>query len=163
MALKLNVQSLVESLPIVSENILEEAAIQPLLFLNAARYRVATMKLRSRASIDLDSFRSKVARTIRKQKDKMGQKVTEGTIREIVETHSQVRQKWEAYEEAIEREELAKLVMEAFRMRSSAIKIIAEANMYEGAETGSELSKIMHKKLAKKAHELLDKQQHQED
>lgn len=141
-SMSINIDTLLKNLALLDENILAEAARQPLLFIDAARYRVAAMKNRAKAVAEADYRRSRIALAIRAKRNEAGDKVTEASLKERVEKHSIVRQMREAVERAYETEEFSKLILEAYRMRRDAIRVIAESQIAEGMRETKELEHI---------------------
>lgn len=138
----IDANSLIARLPLVDENILGEAAKQPILFVDAMRYRVAAMKRRAEAQAEFDYMRSRIALAIRAKRTELGEKVTEATLNARVEKHPKIREMRAAVERAFEAEEFAKLMLEAYRMRRDAIRVIAEAQIAEGMRGSHELERI---------------------
>jgi hypothetical protein len=151
----LSARSLIDALPIVDENILVEAAKQPLLFIRASMYRVIKMRKRSQANAKGDYVRARLAMGIRGKKNQLGEKVTEGTLKEKVECDSSVRQLRKEVDLAFAEEEFAKLILEAMRMRRDAIRIIADAKVYEGGRETAEVERVdARRQLVEKARQL---------
>lgn len=127
------VSKLIERLQVIDENIFAEATIMPLLFVDMARYRVAKMRERSQAEAELDAFDAEYSMTLRvKLRDT---KTTEGYYKTRLRKQTKHKKLVARVEESKAREEFAKLLLEAGRMRSSAVKILAEARVYEGNPT----------------------------
>jgi hypothetical protein len=141
--MSISAESLIERLALVDEDILAEAAKQPILFIDAARYRVAAMRRRAQAVAELDSKRSRIALTIRARRDGSGEKkFTEAALKEKVESQTVIRDLRAATERAYESEELAKLILEAYRMRRDGIRVIAETQIAEGMRGSKEIERI---------------------
>jgi hypothetical protein len=136
----INSESLISRLALVDENIMAEAAKQPILFIDAVRYRVSAMRARAQANAELDYRRSRIALTIRARKDAAGEKkFTEAALKEKVESQTVIRELRAKMERSYESEELAKLILEAYRMRRDAIRVIAESQIAEGMRGGKEI------------------------
>lgn len=153
------VKELIEAVPIVSENVLVEAAAQPLLFIDAARFRVQKMRNRSQAMARYDSWCSKLGLHIRRAKtgDK---RVTEGEVKDRIQIHQTTRAYDEALQKAFAEEEFSKLLLEALRMRRDALRVIAEAQLAEGTKEAAEIDRIAERrKLHKRARELEQQRQ----
>jgi len=136
-------ESLIQSLALVDENILAEAARQPILFIDAARYRVAAMRGRAQAAAELDATRSRVALVLRARNSTAGEKkMTDAGVKDKVETQTVVRTLRGSMERAYEVEELSKLILEAYRMRRDAIRVIAETQIAEGMRGSKEVERI---------------------
>ncbi len=156
-------KQLIQKLPLISENILVEAAQQPSLFVEAAEYRVSIMRLRSQALTEYENWCSKLALHYRKSKTK-GERVTEGAIKDHVRINRNTRVLDIKLQRAFAHEEFSKLLLEAFRMRRDAIRVIAEAYNIEGIRGSAQVEKIeAHRKLVKKAQDLESRRQRVED
>ena len=155
---KVTADSLIEALEIVNENVQIEAMRQPGLFVDAARYRVEKMRERAVVSAELDAWRAHLAMTTRNKKGKKGEKITEGALKELLELSPRNKRLRGESDRAYEHEELSKLILEAYRQRMSALKIIAEAQVFEGMREGSEIERQeQSRKLRNTARKLLDK------
>jgi len=142
-SMAINTDTLIQHLPLVDENILAEAARQPILFIDAVRFRVAAMRRRAQAVAELESKRSRIALTIRRQKDPTGKKqFTETALKEKVESQTVICELRASMERAYEMEEFAKLILEAYRMRRDAIRVIAESQIAEGMRETKEIEHI---------------------
>ena len=151
----MNSKTLIEKLELVPENIFGEAAVQPLLYVDAARYRVAAMRSRSQAAAELEYTKARVAAAIRARLTEAGEKVTEKLIEQRVATHKLCRAASEKMDRAQETEEFAKLLLDAYRMRRDAIRIIGEGQIAEGIRGGHEVDRLeQHRRLAKRARDL---------
>jgi hypothetical protein len=137
-------ESLIQSLALVDENILAEAARQPILFIDAARYRVGAMRRRAQAAAELDATRSRVALVLRARNNsgEREKKLTDAGVKDKVETQTAVRTLRAGMERAYEVEELSKLILEAYRMRRDAIRVIAETQIAEGMRGSKEVERI---------------------
>lgn len=150
-------EELIEKLGVIDENIMAESVRQPLLFVDAARYRVVKMRKRAQVGAQLEYERSRIATQLRNKKGKDGdKKVTEGAIKELIEQNEKIRDLRSQSDRAYEEEEFAKLLLEAFRQRNSAIKIIAEMQMLEGSRESVQIERdLQSKKLRNEARRLL--------
>jgi len=133
---------LIKRLALVDENVLVEAAQQPLRFVDAARYRVAAMKNRAQVTAELGYLKSRLAMAIRAKGNEAGERVTDKACAERVEKHRLVRALSAKLDRALELEEFARLIMEAYRMRRDAIRVIAETQIAEGVKEGHEVDRI---------------------
>lgn len=146
---------LIERLGIVEENILQEAALQPQRFVDAAKYRVAKMRKVSAASAAVDYKKSKLALQIRANKDAEGTKPTEGYIRERIEASQHIVALRVELEKAYAEEEFAKLLLEAYRMRRDAIRVMADYQNMQGMSEMREVDRAeSRRKMLKAATEL---------
>lgn len=155
-------KELIAKLPLIAENVLVEAAHQPMLFIDAARYRVGKMQKRARAGAERDNYMAQLAVSIRRKRSNSGEKITEGNLKEIIEKDPKSRELRKLNDDAFAEEELAKLILEAFRMRRDAIKIIADSRVYEGLrDDAHEEQRMEHRKLLNRARTLEERRQRQ--
>lgn len=156
---KMTADELIDLLAVISEDIMAEAVRQPTLFIKAARYRVDRMRVRAQKEQELDVTRSRLATKIRNKKDEQGKKIyTEGAVKERVEVQEKVRRLRGELDRAFEEEDFSKSLMEAYRQRNSAIKIIADMQQYEGMREGVEIERNeQSRKLRSAARKLTDK------
>lgn len=152
----INSDTLIENLALVDENILAEAARQPLLFIDAVRYRVHAMRKRSQAVAELDYRKSRLALSIRGKRSEAGEKATNALVDAMVEKHSIVRGLRDNVERAFELEEFSKLILEAYRMRRDAIRVIAESQIAEGRSGVNEVERIEQSKRIRASVRKLD-------
>ena len=157
----MTLKEIIARLPLVDNNILEEAARQPVLFAEAAYCRVDAMRRRAMAVAKLERFRCRLALAIRANKDSEGGKITEGHIKEKIEVHSTTKKLRDAMERAYEDEELAKAIIDTLRQRRDAIRQIAEARLYES--TPNEVEKAIRRKQSLEARNVLDRGRHHEE
>jgi hypothetical protein len=149
-------RQLIEKLPIVSEDVLAEAAVQPQLFMEAAQYRIEKMRGRSQASAELEQNRSRIALKVRAEKDPTGKKPTEGAVMARVELSATTKQFRQNHDDACAKEEFSKLILEAYRMRRDAIRILADHMLYNRTTNEAELNHIEEsRQLRSKARQLL--------
>jgi hypothetical protein len=159
----LKAKELISKLPIVQENILAEAAIQPQLFMSAAEYRILKMQKVSQTGIELEAAKAKIALKIRATKDDQGKKPTEGYVAQRTEAQSSIKQKRLEYEQARTEDEFAKLILEAYRHRRDAIRIIADVQMSQGGHN-KELNRIVQRySMGKQARELEERRSKHSD
>jgi hypothetical protein len=126
------VSDIISGLAIVAENIDEEAIVQPLLFVEAARYRVYRMRVRAQAETALDQVTGELGLHIRARKAGGSERITNDYIKSRVQKHPRFRRLQSELQQAEQKEEFSKLLLEAYRMRRDAIKIVAEAQAAEG-------------------------------
>lgn len=148
---------LIALLGIVDENIINTAREQPKLFVKAARYRVEKMRERARVGAELDVLKSTIKQQKRNKKDETGKKLPEAALTELMELDPRVQQLRAKSDDAYFWEELGKSILEAFRQRNSAIKIIAEAQQFEAMRESVSIEKDeQNRKLKNKARRLVD-------
>jgi hypothetical protein len=140
------IDELLEEVPVIEEDVQREAVKQVELFVKAARLRVEAMRKQHRAGAELEAKKAGLAVAIRNKKNLLGEKITEGALKEKLEMHSLVRKLREESDQAYEHEELAKLVLEALRQRRDAIRVIADMQAYEGMREGAEVERISQRK-----------------
>ena len=134
------VEEIIKRLPIIRENIFAEAAEMPKLFIDAARYRVRQLQRRSSAELELEALDASLSLRVRARLS--GDKPTEGTIKANVATNKKIMAAKKKLAEAEAREEFSKLLIDTCRMRRDGIRVIAEAQIYEGVRENSELKRL---------------------
>jgi hypothetical protein len=145
---------LIKLLAVVDENIINEAIRQPLLFVDAARYRVSKMREVSRSIARLESFVSEFGLRVR-AKGAGDQRLTEGFVKSKIQRSPTYKKLQSAVHDAERKQEFAKLLLEAYRMRRDAIRIIADEKNYESGKRGAEVERIQqHRRLENRAREL---------
>jgi hypothetical protein len=135
-------RKLLTDLPIVDENILAEAALQPQKFIRAARYRVRRLRIKNEAFAALEGQRLVLAIRARAKAAETGDKLTEAGVKEIVETSKSVRRLRRKLDRAQEMEELAKHLLEAHRQRRDAIRVIGESQNIEAIRGTKEIDRM---------------------
>jgi hypothetical protein len=149
-----NVTKLLEKLDFADEAVIGAAREQAQLFLEAARLRIQKMRERVEAESQLALVKSELSIKIRHKAVTRGDKITEGHVAARLAKNSQVIEAQEKFNRAEEEEEFSKLLVEAFRMRRDAEKIVGDligaevyvARQQEGHES---LTKIREKLSAK--------------
>lgn len=148
-------REIIAKLPILDENILLEAANQPQLFVEAARYRVAKMRNRAQALARYEVWCSELGLHYRRTKTGGDRRITEGEIKDRIRISKKARFYDTKLQEAFAQEEFSKLLLEALRMRRDAIRVIADARVSEGIREGAEVERIeARRKLINKARDL---------
>jgi hypothetical protein len=154
-AIKMELDELIDKIPLVAENILEEAAGQPMLYVDASRFRVEAMRKATRAKAHLEYLRSRVGMIVRQRMRANGEKPTEWAVKERVDVNKKVRLAIRALNDAEADEEFAKLLLDAFKQRRDAIRVTAESQLAEGTRQESELRYLDNKnKMREKAREV---------
>jgi aspartate/glutamate racemase len=123
--MKNNLDFLLKKLDFLEEEIRSAAAEQPGLFEKAARYRVDLMREKVRAKMLLQKAEAELSQKLREVARETGEKVTENSLSEQVCLDSKVTRLQEAYDRAVEAEEYAILLLEAFRMRRDSLRVIS--------------------------------------
>lgn len=121
-----DVYGLIESLDFTEENLVEACLQQGKLFLEASRYRVKKMRRKIEAKAKLEAAETRVSLhyRIKKQKGTRGS-MTEGYIRDRVGTHPDVLSAKKKLGEAVVAEEWAEALLEAYKMRDSACRVLS--------------------------------------
>lgn len=157
-------KELIEQLAVIDENILAEAATQPAKFVDAARYRVQAMRGRMQAMAQYETWKSRLGLHYRRSKTQDDKRVTEGEIKDRIQVHAKTQIYDDRLQKAFAREEFAKLLLEAYRMRRDGIRIIHEGQLAEGKSGASELERAeLRRKLRQKARELEHERKQVED
>jgi hypothetical protein len=158
------VSELISQLTVVDENIRAEAIRQPQLFIEAVRYRVRKMRVRAQAEAELEAFDAQLSITLRAKAIRRGDKGTEGYFKARLQKHSKHRSLQAAVNAAEANEEFSKLLIEAYRMRRDAVKILADAQGYEAMREGVDIERsVVHRRLVREARILQTKRQRNED
>lgn len=159
-------KTVLNSLDFLETDVIQAAVSQPKLFREAARFRVAKMRDVSRAKAQYETIRSDAALKLRRKKE-TDKGLTEGAIKDRVDSNPDVLKAHAKLQRAYEAEEFAKLLLEAYRMRRDSLRIVTEAN---GAEVGREMKELRTmiettglKKVKSKLRARLNKQNNDED
>jgi hypothetical protein len=142
-------KSLIAKIPIVAENYMQDAANQPALFMEAARYRVAAMRGVAQADANVEAAESRLALKIRNRRDEDGKKPTEGAVKDALNGSPRIRAARDARDKAHALEELSKLILEGFRHRRDALRIIADSQHIEGLKAGHEVDRMLDRNQAR--------------
>jgi hypothetical protein len=129
---------LIGALGVVDENIFAEAARMAEWFAKAARYRVDQMRRRSRAEIALEEWSATLNLRYRARASHLQERRTEAYFKARITLSPRYKRLLRTKDRADRREELSKLILEAYRMRRDGIKIIAENQTY-GALTAERI------------------------
>jgi hypothetical protein len=143
---------LISKLQIVEESAVHAAAEQPMLFIKAARARVQTMRTLMTAESRFEQIGAELAQDFRRS----GEKTTEAGIKERLAIHPDIIEAEKLVRHASAQEELSKLLVEAYKHRRDAIRVIAEANIVEGNSQINEFDRQnIQQKLSKDAREAI--------
>jgi hypothetical protein len=153
-----NLKKLLAKLDFVDEEVANAAKEQPMLYLTAARFRIQKMQRRIQAESSLAVTKAQRGAKFRAKVAEGGERVTEGRVNEMLVKDKEVRQLEDTARAAAEQEEFAKMLLDAYRMRKDALKIVvdlmgAELYVQRSMEGTGELRKIKDKlkqKLGKK-------------
>ena len=132
-----DVVRLIEKLDFEEEDAEGAAREQPSLLLEVARFRVQKMRRRIQSEMAFDTAKARARLKLRAKKS-AGAKLTETAISDKVLLRSSVRLALKKSNRAKWEEEFTKLLLEAYRQRKDAIRIIIDARW---AETGSAVRK----------------------
>lgn len=126
-------QSLLDALDLTPETVLKAAGEQPVLFMDAARYRVGRMERRVRAKAVLETGKAECALRMRREAEDNGEKITEGKIGNLIDADAVIITLRANYEDAEVEDEFSKLLLEAFRVRRDCIRVISDLTGAERA------------------------------
>ena len=160
------VGDLIRKLAIISENNVIEAVNQPLLFIEAAKYRVDKMRSTKAAEGALEAFAAERAMRIRAKGTRTGEgRITDSYVKATLQKNPRYRELSAAIDDAEAKEEFSKLLLEAYRMRRDAIKIISDTNGFNAARGTAEIEREQaHKRLSNEARRLQSRRnRHEED
>ncbi len=121
----LTIDQILEEIDFEDEEVEHAARTLPKCFLEAARYRIRILRKRQGLEKNLDASRVDIAMAARSNAATSGTKITEAGIKELVESDEDVRVNVAAVKNAQQLEEFAKLVVECFRMKKSAVQVVA--------------------------------------
>lgn len=126
-----DILALLNKLDFSVEEVSRAAQEQPKLFLTACRFRIQRMRRRSSAEARLESKRAEIGLRIRQKYRSTGDKITEAQLASMILRNSEVGELRERFSRAEEEEEFCKLLLEAFRMRRDAVRIVSEQALAE--------------------------------
>lgn len=101
-----------------------EAANTAALFTQAAEYRVECMRDKNNAEMNYDVARADAELRIRTEAAQNDTKITENGVKARLEVDVDLSAFRTKYNDATEREEFSRLLVEAFRMRSKMIEVV---------------------------------------
>ena len=108
-----------------SETDINLAAMQqPKLLLTAGRLQVRKTREKNRAEAALKLRRTELDGHYRKRAVQRGEKITEASLQARIDHHTDIRVLQTAFDTAREEAEFAKLLVEAYHARQSALKIM---------------------------------------
>jgi len=150
-----DIKTLLEKLSFVEEETGPAAREQPMLYLYAARLRVQALRRTEKAKAALKLIRSQKAAKIREEVAGSGERATEGRVGELLTVSKVIQKAEEELRIAEEQEEYTKHILEAYRMRRDALKVVVEllgAEVYVQRRLSgdsTEMSKIQDELLSK--------------
>lgn len=122
---------LLKKLTLEDTTIVPDSLEQPSLFLEAGRLRVQKMRARVSAEMELKLAKAQVYLDARKGAEAAGTKATETTLDNQVLVNPKVRKLATRFTVAQEEEEFADLLVQAYRMRRDALRILADMAQVE--------------------------------
>ena len=149
-----NIRKLLKKLTFQEEMVVHAALDQARLFNLTTFYRVKTMSAKHTAERKRDLIKAKIGLLVRAS----GKKTTEAYIKERVEKNSRYQKALAAYHLAVEEETFARMLVDSFEMRMSAIKVVAQMSGYESVvekrlkDRAAELGQT-HERIRKKYHD----------
>ncbi len=143
----MTISQILNHVDFADEEVEDAARTLPKCLLEAVKYRVRVMRKRMEKGRSLDVARVNVAQKIRATAKRSGDKVTEGGVKELVELSPTVNKYQLEMIKLVELEEFAKLVLECFRYKKTAITVVADMTNAEAAilryhEAGDAKSKL---------------------
>ncbi len=129
----MTISQIISHINFEDEEVEYAARTLPKCLLEAVRYRVRIMRRRMEKGQTLDVTRVNVSQKIRAQAKRSGDKVTEGGVKELTELSPAVRKHQGDMIKLVELEEFAKLILECFRYKKTAITVVADMTNAEAA------------------------------
>lgn len=152
---KTDLRELIKKLDFTEEEVEDAAKEQPKMFLRATRYRVQKMRDKVEAELAYENKVAKLSSKYQRRKDDKGKRtLTEGAVKARVQLDKKVQILRRKMEMSYVHEKFSELLVEAYRSREKAIKVIIDARW---AEAGSAL-KHMKEEGAKKMSRRLQKE-----
>lgn len=145
---EVSVKELVDHLAFAQEETETAALEQAKLFMAAATYRVQRMKDRQEAEAALDDARTDRGLSLRRKNAGAKKALTEKFLSDLVDSDSAVRDVRNKALEARRKEEWAKLLLDAYEHRRSAIKTLVQFAYIEDSfrPGGEELDKMKRRR-----------------
>lgn len=123
---KVNIFNLLKQLDFSDEEVVDASKAQPKLFVEAVRFRVQMMRDATRIESQLSLVKSQTSAKFRAKLKERGERATEGQVSERLGTDPEIVSLTAKLNEAEQAEEYSKLLLEAFRMRRDALKVVAD-------------------------------------
>lgn len=123
---KVNIFRLLKQLDFSDEEVVYASKSQPKLFVEAIRFRVQMMRDRTEIESQLSLAKSKKSAKFRALLKERGERATEGQVQERMGADPEIVSLTAQLNSAEQAEEYAKLLLEAFRMRRDALKVVAD-------------------------------------
>ncbi len=121
-----NVESVLSKLEFAPEDCISAAARNPLLFRDAADFRVSCLRKRNAAKMAWESGSGARELKLRKEARAGGEKITNDEVTASLLTDPTVALLRKKFDDADEMDEYSKLVVEAVRMRRDALRVIGD-------------------------------------
>jgi hypothetical protein len=149
-----DVAAILDRIPFDDKNAVAAALAQPTLFLEAARLRVQSGRQRAAADMEVKTLRAKLSLAIRAKAAQVGDKITEGAIKEKLDTLPEVRKAEKNLSDLEAQEEFCKLLLEGLRQRKDMIWTVqntnnAEMRMLDHIDSATALDDLRKKLHAK--------------
>src|SRR6201998_4153590 len=130
-----DLKQLVAKLDFTDEAVEAAALEHPRLFLRAARYRVQKMRDRVEAGLAYETRIAKLSAKLQSKKDEKGKRtMTEGAVKARVQLDSKIHKLRRKMEMSFVYEKFAELLVETYRKREFAIKVIIDARWAEAGK-----------------------------
>ena len=149
---KTSIAALLGRVDFSPENVVEAAAQNSVLFVEAIQYRLACLEKKASAKLDAERERAECELDIRRQAKLRDEKLTEPYIASMVLVDKKVTAKAKALSEAEIYDAYSKLVVETFQMRRDCLQIVKgmvreEISQQYAVEAGAEKMRETRKKL----------------
>lgn len=150
---EIDLQKLVKELRITEEDIERAALHQPKLFLDASKYRVEKLRIKSARKARLEVLKANLGIRFRKEADPK-RKPTEVAINEKVVSHKKYRLLRKKLEEAVAQEEFAESLQESYRQRKEMLRLLTDIR---NAEISQEIRQVRSQMAYDETREMSEK------
>lgn len=124
---EIDIEGLIRELRITEEDIEKAALRQPKLFLEASRYRVRKLQIRTARMAKLEVAKAELGIKLRRQAHEGSEKkLTEAAINELIVSNRKYRILRKKLEAAFVQEEFAKSLQESYRQKRDILRILAD-------------------------------------
>lgn len=123
---KIDVVGLLNQMDFSPDNVVDAAAVNPVLFVRAIKYRLQCLEEKVRLERSLKRLSAETELAIRSEAKSNDDKITENHIRAKLLLDEDVSEAIKLSEEAEVYDEYSKLVVEGFRMRRDCLKIVSD-------------------------------------
>lgn len=156
---EVDLKELISKLDFTEEEVEHAAMEQPKLFLRASRFRVQKMRDRVEAELAYENLLAKLSSKYQERKDEKGKReLTEGAVKAKVQLKPEIQKLRHRMELAFVHEKASELIVEAYRSREKAIKVIIDARWAEGGKLLRKVTEESGKKMSKRlGREIRDK------